>query len=406
MFAGLVELHHIFWSFSLPDKHDELTNWEKLGVIVFAHCVSHLCFWLTWWVSAAQKRNPRWHFFNGPRSAPPRKIAASLLLSAAADGTGGPLHTLETYESPASPVRSPVKVFPYCDKVDWCTRTASFVHSVVVLWVITRAFLHDYFWTSEQAAMYRVDRFGPGAMESIQEGMSGTNSSGSRVLSIDIKSLQWSLCYTVGYFTQDLIYTLLGRMKFWHLFVVHHLAGLLPVCWSLFVAECRRYTFVSSLYFYVEVTTFTLDFVYWIETLKLNQAESYGAATCASLSSSTSFSSSESSSFFNWQFWQRIHSASVHGTFWLWVVSRAMLPVYVCFFGGHFTRNIADPSPTVWECNVPCLSGGYGILVFCYIIFCAGVLPAYVQRLRGVQPNDNGNETGRPHRRPRKAVRE
>lgn len=165
----------------------------------------------------------------------------------------------------------------------------------------------------------------------------------------DLTWLQRNLCISMGYFFYDLCVILISRLSLWWLYVFHHVAALWPLTMTVFTG-CEHYTFFAAAFFGVELTILPLQITHWYETLKIDDSP--------------------------------ILRGGYHATFWLWLPARLYWPVYIFTNCAFKVVPIAD----VTSCNIPVLQGGFNIMLFCWLVFFAAILPAYWKRIRGTKP--------------------
>merc|ERR1711916_66026 len=147
----------------------------------------------------------------------------------------------------------------------------------------------------------------------------------------------------------------------------HHISALAPLFMVLF-GGCETYTFFGSGYFFVEMTILPLQIVNWFETFKRPD---------------------------HW-----MSSVAYHITFWLWVPFRTIFPVWITYQGIGVVMQVDDVNG-FWQCKVPVGYGGMAIWTFCWLVFFAHVLPAYIKRVvHGHKPAQHAAPANKERRPP------
>jgi hypothetical protein len=232
------------------------------------------------------------------------------------------LFLLTWFISSLQPLSHTFRKFDFKNKCDWCSRVPSVVHANLVLWFLWREHLYNVVFDE---AFQTQD---------------------------DLYVLERNMCISAGYFLYDFCVIVISKMDLWPLYIFHHLAALWPLLSVLFNG-CQNYTYFGSGYFFVEMTIFPLQLVHWGETLKHPNS-----------------------------WWV---SLGYHVTFWLWIPFRLVLPVYMTYNGVGVVMP-QDDTVGFWQCKVPVGQGGVNIWLFCWLVFFAHIMPAYVKRLRGRKP--------------------
>jgi hypothetical protein len=221
----------------------------------------------------------------------------------------------------------------WANKIDFTTRTTSFLHSFVVIFVLCTQ-LPQLDWSTFPT--------------NLPAGVS------------TVLILRHSLCFSCGYFASDCIAIVVSLMEMWPLYLFHHITSMTALIAVVF-GGCDAYLVPCACFFIVEWTTFSLQTVFWLEFFHLHK-RGVGRQVCG---------------------------AARHATFWLWMASRNVPPAFLTYTAFVKAMNPEPSQPPF--CAWPCVGAGVGIMLFCWGVFFGAILPSYLKPL----PAAGGDELAR-----------
>lgn len=202
------------------------------------------------------------------------------------------------------------------EKFDWSSRVPSFLHVLVVLYILFTE-------------------------------LPTKTVNGQLQTKDDVWLLQFSLCWSTGYFLYDWALIFKSGMKMWQVFLFHHTVALYPLLMLLF-GGCEEMTLPINCMFIVEVTIVPMQLFHWFEQLGWTK--------------------------------NALFKFAPHAVFFLWIPARNFAPQYILYRCAYDLFPFDENGAT---CVVPAALGAAGISLFCWALFFVGIVPAYRKVLQG-----------------------